>query len=87
MRSPLLVHRSSETIGEEIPGWAEVLEHDFRHTMLFDTTKLRRLVPGFEPRVPFSDGARRIVRHHDADAQARRPDAELAAAFDRLAAR
>ena len=87
VRSPLLVHRSSETIGEEIPGWAEVLEHDFRHTMLFDTTKLRRLVPGFEPRVPFSEGARRIVRHHDADAQARRPDAELAAAFDRLAAR
>jgi hypothetical protein len=55
--------------------------------MLFDTTKLRRLVPGFEPRVSFAEGARRIVRHHDADPRAHRPDAELAAAFDRLAAR
>ena len=87
VRSPLLVHRSSETIGEEIPGWAEVLEHDFRHTMVFDTTKLRRLVPGFEPQVPFSDGARRVIRYHDSHADARGVSGELAAAFDRLAAR
>lgn len=86
VRDPLLVHRSSESIAEEIPGWGEVLEHDFRHSMLFDTTKLRRLVPDFAPRVSFAEGARRIIRHHDADASARGVSAELAAAFDRLAA-
>ncbi|SDH13558.1 Nucleoside-diphosphate-sugar epimerase [Leifsonia sp. 98AMF] len=87
VRSPLLVHRSSQTIGEEIPDWDEVLEHDFRHTMLFDTTKLQRLVPGFAPQVSFAEGARRVVRHHDEHPDARGVSAELAAAFDRLAAR
>jgi hypothetical protein len=55
--------------------------------MLFDTTKLQRLVPGFAPAVPFAEGARRVVRHHDEHAGARSVNAELAAAFDRLAAR
>ncbi|WP_025158117.1 NAD-dependent epimerase/dehydratase family protein [Leifsonia aquatica] len=86
-RDPLLVHRSSQTIAEEIPGWDEVLEHDFRHTMLFDTTKLQRLVPGFAPQVSFAEGARRIVRHHDGHPETRGVDDELAAAFDRLATR
>jgi len=85
VRDPLLVHRSSQTIAAEIPGWDEVLEHDFRHTMLFDTTKLRRLVPGFAPRVSFAEGARQVVRHHDAHPAAREVSTELAAAFDRLA--
>jgi nucleoside-diphosphate-sugar epimerase len=85
--APRLVHRSSTDIGAEIPGWAEVLEHDFRHTMLFDTTKLSRLVPGFAPAVGFAEGMWRVVATHDADAGLRRVDTDLAAAFDRLAAR
>lgn len=87
VRSPLLVHRSSESIATEVPGWGEVLEHDFRHTMLFDTSKLRRLVPDFAPRVSFSQGAREIVQHYDAHPDARRYDTELSDAFDRLIAR
>lgn len=84
VRDPLLVHRSSESIGREIPGWAEVLQEDFRHSILFDTTKLRTLVPGFHPRVSFSEGARRIVAWHEADASRRAFDDDLSAAFDRL---
>jgi nucleoside-diphosphate-sugar epimerase len=86
VRSPRLVHRSSESIAVEVPGWAEVLEHDFRHTMLFDTSKLRRLVPDFAPRVSFSLGARDIVEHHEAHPDARGIDEKLSAAFDRLIA-
>ncbi|HJP77848.1 MAG TPA: NAD-dependent epimerase/dehydratase family protein [Pseudonocardiaceae bacterium] len=81
---PKLVHRSSEDIGEVIPGWAAVLVHDFAHTLLFDNTKLRRFVPGFAARIPFDAGAREIVAYHDADRSRRRIDAELDAAFDRL---
>jgi len=84
VREPRLVHVSSEAIGRAVPGWAEVLEHDFRHTMLFDTSKLLRLVPGFAPRVSFSDGARQIIEHARVSSSARRVDAELDAAFDRL---
>jgi nucleoside-diphosphate-sugar epimerase len=86
VRSPALVHRSSESIAAEYPGWSEVLEHDFRHSMLFDTGKLARLVPGFAPRVSFAAGAREILEYHDADSSRRSSDPELAAAFDRLIA-
>lgn len=83
---PALAHRSSESIAREWPGWADVLEHDFRHSMVFDDTKLRRLVPGFAPLTSFAAGAREIVAYHDADAARRRVDRDLDAAFDRLLA-
>jgi nucleoside-diphosphate-sugar epimerase len=83
---PKLVHRSSEDIGAVIPDWAAVLVHDFAHTLLFDNTKLRRLVPGFAPRIPFDVGAREIVAYHDADPARQQINAELDAAFDRLSA-
>ena len=81
---PALAHRSSESIAVELAGWADVLEHDFRHSVFFDTTKLRRLVPGFAPLMSFAAGAREIIAYHDADAARRRVDGDLDAAFDRL---
>jgi len=84
---PVLAHRSSESIAVEWPSWAEVLEHDFRHSMLFDTAKLARLVPGFAPRVSFAAGARGIIEYYDGDPARRRVSADLDAAFDRLLAR
>lgn len=87
VRSPVLVHRASESIVAEWPGWNNVLEHDFRHSMLFDITKLRRLVPDFEPKVSFSAGAREIIEHYERNPQLRQVDAGLDAAFDRLVSR
>ncbi|HSZ40671.1 MAG TPA: NAD-dependent epimerase/dehydratase family protein [Trebonia sp.] len=81
---PPLAHRSSESIAVECPAWSDVLEHDFRHSMLFDNTKLRRLVPGFAPHMSFAAGAREIMEYHDADEARRRVDSNLDAAFDRL---
>jgi nucleoside-diphosphate-sugar epimerase len=86
VRSPKFVHRSSESIALEWPGWGEVLEHDFRHSMLFDTAKLRRLVPDFAPRVSLAAGAREIIEYHEADPARQTINAELSAAFDRLGA-
>jgi nucleoside-diphosphate-sugar epimerase len=83
--APHLVHRSSETIGHEHPGWKDVLQEDFRHSMLFDTAKLRSLVPGFRPRVSFSAGAREIIAWHDESADRRVIDDDLGASFDRMA--
>jgi nucleoside-diphosphate-sugar epimerase len=84
VREPLLRHRSSESIAEHVPGWLDVLEHDFRHSMLYDTAKLRSLVPGFAPSVSFSEGAREILAYHDADPERQRTDDELNRAFDAL---
>jgi nucleoside-diphosphate-sugar epimerase len=84
--APRLVHRASESISRHVPGWTDVLEHDFRHSMLFDASKLRRLVPGFAPLVSFAAGAREVIDYHDADSARRRVNQDLDAAFDRLAA-
>ncbi|MYS21092.1 Nucleoside-diphosphate-sugar epimerase [Streptomyces sp. DvalAA-14] len=86
VRDPLLRHRASESIAEHVPGWAEVLEHDFRHSMLFDTSKLRSLVPGFAPEVSFAEGARESLAHYDAHPELRTVDHELSRAFDALLA-
>ncbi|MDR2973140.1 MAG: NAD-dependent epimerase/dehydratase family protein [Propionibacteriaceae bacterium] len=59
---PRLVHVGYETIGRRLPWLADVLEHDFRHSMVFDTSKLRRLLPAWSPRVQFSQAARDLVR-------------------------
>lgn len=85
VRDPRLVHRASEEIGREWPNWDAVLEADFRHSMLFDISKLRRLVPGFAPRVSLSAGLRESVSHFDATDALRVVDEGLNAAFDRLA--
>jgi nucleoside-diphosphate-sugar epimerase len=84
VRAPLLRHRSSESIAVRVPGWTDVLEHDFRHSMLFDTSKLRTLVPGFAPEVSFSQGARELVAHYDAHPDLRKVDTDLDRAFDLL---
>ncbi|MFJ2645360.1 NAD-dependent epimerase/dehydratase family protein [Streptomyces sp. NPDC087420] len=84
VRAPVLRHRASESIAEHVPGWGEVLEHDFRHSMLFDTSKLRSLVPGFAPRVSFAEGAREALAHHDAHPELKLADQELSRAFDAL---
>lgn len=84
VRDPQLVHRASESIAVEIPGWGEVLEHDFRHSMLFDTTKLKQLVPDFAPRVSLSQGLRQAIDHFEADESKRSVDTTLSDAFDRL---
>jgi len=84
VRGPVLRHRSSESIAVHVPGWDEVLEHDFRHSMLFDTSKLRALVPGFAPQVSFAEGAREVLAHHDAHAELRSVDHDLDRAFDAL---
>jgi nucleoside-diphosphate-sugar epimerase len=84
VRDPVLRHRSSESIAERVPGWGDVLEHDFRHSMLFDTTKLRALVPGFAPAVSFAQGAREVLAHYDANPALQVVDRDLDRAFDAL---
>jgi hypothetical protein len=40
---------------------------DKAHSVIFDNTKIKRLVPDFVARIPFSQGAREIVAWYDAD--------------------
>ncbi len=82
-----IVHVASDTIAREIPELGPGLIGDKAHSVLFDTTRIKQLVPGWVATTPFSEGAREIADWYLADASRQTVDAELDAAFDRLAAR
>ncbi|AWW43196.1 NAD-dependent dehydratase [Streptomyces sp. AS58] len=81
---PRLVHVPSHAIAAADPRWGEELLGDKAHSMTFDNTKVRRLVPGFTTSVPFSRGAREIVTWYDADPARRVVDARFDALMDVL---
>lgn len=84
--TPELVHVASDVIAEELPEVGPGLVGDKAHSMVFDTTKLRRLVPQFTTTIPFAVGAQRLIDWYDAHPQQQVVDEDLDAAFDRLVA-
>lgn len=83
---PRFVHIASETIAAFRPALGPGLIGDKAHSMLFDNTKIRTLVPEFCTTVTFNEGARRILAHYDANPDKQQVDPELNAAFDRMVA-
>lgn len=83
---PDFVHVASETIAAFAPELGPGLLGDKSHPALFDTAKLRALVPEFGTTITFDEGARRILAHYDAHPAAQRADPARDAVFDRLAA-
>ena len=81
------VHIASEAIARELPDDGPGLVGDKSHSVIFDNTKVKSLVPEYRAVVPFWQGAREIIDWHDADASHRTIDPELDAAFDRLVER
>ena len=66
------------------PTGARRCSGDKAHSMVFDNTKLRGLVPGFVRRIPFEQGAREIIDWYDADPARQVVDARLDATMDEL---
>jgi nucleoside-diphosphate-sugar epimerase len=60
-----IVHVPSDVIAREHPDWGAGLLGDKAHSVIFDNTKVRRLVPDFNPSIPFSQGAREIVSFYE----------------------
>jgi hypothetical protein len=58
---------------------------DKAHSVVFDNSRVKSLVPGWVATTPFADGAREIVDWHLADQSRQQVDPDLDAAFDRLA--
>ena len=83
--SPEIVHVASDAIAREIPEMGPGLVGDKAHSVLFDNTRIKTLVPGWVATTPFAEGAREIAEWYLADPARQRVDAALDAAFDRLA--
>ena len=81
---PRLVHLASERINAVDPGWGEGLLGDKAHSMVFDNTKIRTIVPDYVATIPFEQGAREIVAWHDEDPARCAVDEKLNATVDRL---
>ena len=74
---PNLVHVPSDLIAAFDPAWGAGLLGDKAHSMIFDNTKIKRLVPDYRAVIPYSRGAEEQVAWYDADPRRRVVDAAL----------
>jgi nucleoside-diphosphate-sugar epimerase len=84
--TPRLVHVPSDVIAAHDPEWGAGLLGDKAHSMVFDNTKVKSVVPGWRAVVPFERGAREIVRWYTEDPSRQVVDQKLDALMDKLAA-
>ncbi len=84
---PSIVHVATDELAREIPEWGPGLLGDKSHSVVFDNSKVKRLVPEYVATIPFHAGAREIVEWYDADPARRAIDPELDAALDAVVAR
>src|SRR5690348_270429 len=82
-----IVHVPSDVIAVADPEWGAGLLGDKAHSLVFDNTKVRSVVPDFVATIPFEQGAREIVAWHDEDPARQTVDARLDAVMDDLVAR
>ena len=79
-----IVHVPSDAIAAVDPGWGEGLLGDKAHSVIFDNSKLRSVVPDYRATIPFAQGAREIVAWFDEDPSRQRIDAAMDATMDSL---
>jgi nucleoside-diphosphate-sugar epimerase len=63
------VHIPSDLIAKYDERWGASLLGDKAHSVIFDNSKIKRLVPAFDPKIPFSEGSREIIAWYDANPQ------------------
>lgn len=79
-----IVHVPSDLIAAYDSNWGAGLLGDKAHSMMFDNSKLKRLVPGFTATVPFARGAEEIVAWYNADPARRKVDENFNRLCDRI---
>lgn len=81
---PQLVHVASETIAAHDAELGANLLGDRSHSVVFDNTKIKSLVPGYTATIPFADGAREIVDWYDTHPELQTVDQHFMDLSDRL---
>jgi nucleoside-diphosphate-sugar epimerase len=80
-----IVHVPSDAIAAADPEWGAGLLGDKTHSVIFDNSKIRSVVPGWRATIPFERGAREIVDWYLADPARQVVNPELDALMDKLA--
>ena len=81
---PHLVHIASDTIAAADPDLGPGLIGDKAHSVIFDNTKIKTLVPGWVATVPWNVGAREMVAWFDADPSRKVVDEQRNKVWDAL---
>jgi len=63
--TPKLIHIPSDLIAKYAKDYGDSLLGDKTYSMIFDNSKIKKLVPEFNPQIPFSEGAKEIVQFYN----------------------
>jgi nucleoside-diphosphate-sugar epimerase len=83
---PRLVHVPSELIAAFDAEMGAGLLGDKAHSVIFDNSKIKRLVPDYVAAIPFSQGAREMMAWFDADPARQVVDQQIDRLMDRIIA-
>ncbi len=83
---PRILHVPSEAIAHFDAEMGAGLLGDKAHSVIFDNTKIKRLVPDFVATIPFRQGAAEIVAWYDADPARQVVDQGVDQLLDRIVA-
>ncbi|HBQ58683.1 MAG TPA: hypothetical protein DD671_03420 [Balneolaceae bacterium] len=78
------VHISSEFIGKIAPEEKPGLLGDKAHCAVFDNSKIKKLVPGFQAEIPLREGIRRTLDWFEADPKRMDVNSETNKTMDRI---
>jgi nucleoside-diphosphate-sugar epimerase len=81
---PRIVHVASAAIAAADPAWGDSLLGDKTHSMVFDNSKVRGLVPDYVATIPYAQGAREVIDWFDADPARQEIDEHIDKTIDRL---
>ncbi len=81
---PKIVHISSETLAKANESFIGGVLGDKAHTVIFDNSKVKRLVPGFTATVRFDQGVRMTLDYIEKHPECQRPDPEFDAWTDQM---
>jgi nucleoside-diphosphate-sugar epimerase len=78
------VHVPSEKIARYDSAWGAGLLGDKAHSMIFDTSKIKSLVPDFNPSIGFHQGIKEIISWYDADPARQKINEEYNSLVDKI---
>lgn len=81
-----IVHIPSDIIAKYDAEWGAELFGDKAHSMIFDNTKIKRIVPDFAPKIPFSRGIKEIINWFDGEPSRQIVDERLDQLMDKIIA-
>lgn len=79
-----IVHIPSDILAKYDEEWGAELFGDKAHSMIFDNSKIKRVVPDFNCTTPFSRGIEEIIAWHDADVSRQVVDEKLDQLMDKI---